>query len=367
MTLERSQFVPDRVWPFDPGSQTYGSVVDRAADPRRWTELVGADVQLVTQWDDGGHDGGAEPGRVPSSSASMPTVVRAMLRALDPRPGGHYLEVGTGTGETAARLARAVGPEGSVTSLEIDAKLAAGARANLERAGVRNVKVIHTDAWHGRPEGAPYDGVHVTCGVRRIPSAWVTQCVPGARIVAPWGTDFTPHDWLLTLEVAADGSASGRFGMGLSFMKMRAQRRAHPDHDAYAPPGWLDRARRRETELTGAEARSTAIGDAALAIGLQVPDCTQHYAATDDAVTVWLYSLTDNSMAAAGFADGMVSQAAQSGPRSLWDELEAAWHRWLAHGRPASHQFGLTVDAQGQRPWLAPENGRRIPIGPQPT
>ncbi|WTW96010.1 methyltransferase domain-containing protein [Streptomycetaceae bacterium NBC_01309] len=363
MTLSRSQFVPDRVWPFDPGSQTYGSVVDRTADPRRWAELVGTDVQLVTQWDDGGHDG-PEPGRVPSSSASMPTVVRAMLQALDPRPGGRYLEVGTGTGETAARLARAVGPEGSVTSVEIDGALAATARANLERAGVHNVKVIHADAWHGGPDDAPYDGVHVTCGLREIATAWVSQCVPGARIVAPWGTDFTPHDWLLTLVVAEGGRASGRFGMGLSFMKMRAQRRAHPDHGTYAPPGWLDRARRRETELTEADARSITVGDAALAIGLQVPGCTLHHAIADDAVTVWLYSLTDDSAAAAGFADGMVSQAAQSGARSLWDELEAAWDRWLAYDRPPPDRFGLTVDTQGQWPWLLSGSGEPIPLGP---
>ena len=36
----------------------------------------------MTQWDDGAHTG-AEPGTVPTSSASMPSVVAAMLRELD--------------------------------------------------------------------------------------------------------------------------------------------------------------------------------------------------------------------------------------------------------------------------------------------
>lgn len=350
MTLDRSQFVPNRIWPFDPETQTYGSAVSRTADPRRWSELVATDVQLVTQWDDGEHEG-PEPGRLPTSSASMPTVVRTMLQALDARPGRvHYLEIGTGTGETAARLAQAIGPEGSVTSVEIDPSLAASARANLARAGIHNVEVVCADATTGWPDNAPYDGIHVTCGIRTVPATWIAQCSPGARIVLPWGTDFTPHDWLLTLDVDAEGTASGRFGTGLSFMKIRSQRRAFPDPP---PPDWLDFAKCSEARLAIAEARSIVSGDATFAMGLQVPHCTQHFAYTDHAVNIWLYSLSDNSLAAAAFADGMVPQVAQSGPRSLWDELENAWTWWLANGCPHPEDFGLTVTSQGQRPWLA--------------
>ncbi|MFD7450082.1 hypothetical protein [Kitasatospora sp. NPDC059827] len=45
-------------------------------------------------------------------------------------------------------------------------------------------------------------------------------------------------------------------------------------------------------------------------------------------------------------------EVVQSGPRRLWDEVEAAWGRWDAHGRPGFERFGLTVSPDGQAVWL---------------
>ncbi|ARZ72599.1 hypothetical protein SMD11_7023 [Streptomyces albireticuli] len=42
----------------------------------------------------------------------------------------------------------------------------------------------------------------------------------------------------------------------------------------------------------------------------------------------------------------------QYGPRSLWDELEAAYRRWERLGRPERDRAGLTVTREGQRVWL---------------
>lgn len=136
MSVERRDFVPSRIWPFDPETDTYGSAVDRDVDPEAWTAAVLADAPLVTQWDDGAHTG-PEPGRLATSSASMPKAVETTLRALDARPGsgGAWLDIGTGTGYTAARIAETIGPSGFVTTVEVDPGVATVARTNLERAG----------------------------------------------------------------------------------------------------------------------------------------------------------------------------------------------------------------------------------------
>lgn len=42
----------------------------------------------------------------------------------------------------------------------------------------------------------------------------------------------------------------------------------------------------------------------------------------------------------------------QHGPRSLWDEVEAAHAWWVDRGRPAYTRFGLTVTTTGQCVWL---------------
>jgi hypothetical protein len=68
---------------------------------------------------------------------------------------------------------------------------------------------------------------------------------------------------------------------------------------------------------------------------------------------VWFYGLDDRSWAVVMFQDGATTARVwQSGPRRLWDEVEAAFHWWEERGKPGYERFGLTVTAEGQRAWL---------------
>jgi protein-L-isoaspartate(D-aspartate) O-methyltransferase len=42
----------------------------------------------------------------------------------------------------------------------------------------------------------------------------------------------------------------------------------------------------------------------------------------------------------------------QVGDRPLWDEVTAAYFRWVSWGEPGRGRFGMTVTADGQRVWL---------------
>lgn len=77
-------------------------------------------------------------------SLPPPKIQGRILQALDPRPGESILEIGTGTGYLTACLARL---GGHVTSVEIHGDLSEAARVNLERAGVRNVRLVVDDAF----------------------------------------------------------------------------------------------------------------------------------------------------------------------------------------------------------------------------
>ncbi len=59
------------------------------------------------------------------SSASAAGTVAGMLQQLEVRPGHRVLEVGVGTGYNAALLARLAGPEGEVTTVDIDEDVSA--------------------------------------------------------------------------------------------------------------------------------------------------------------------------------------------------------------------------------------------------
>ncbi|SEP85210.1 protein-L-isoaspartate(D-aspartate) O-methyltransferase [Streptomyces radiopugnans] len=347
--VPRSAFLPELIWPYD--MEAGRSVaVSMAQDPDAWARYADADVPVVTQWDDGRHTGTA-PGREPTSSASMPSVVFRMLRDLEVRPGHRVLEIGAGTGWNAALLAHRLGTVNVVT-VEVDEAVAAAARRALEIFGLP-VRVVHGDGSRGFSDGAPYDRIIATCGLRSVPYAWVEQCRPGGLVVAPWGTHYGNGDAVARLTVSRDGgSASGFFTGPVEFMKLRSQRPPSPVHSEYVTGGVAD-GEESSTALPEGEFAGERFEPGHFALGLRVPDCRCVVAdKRDGARPVWWYGLTDRSWACVMFRDGGAARVWQSGPRRLWDEVEAAHRWWQERGRPGYERFGLTVTPQGQRAWL---------------
>ncbi|MET9470293.1 methyltransferase domain-containing protein [Streptomyces sp. NPDC006544] len=359
--VDRALFLPRRMWPFLPAEHAQRPdgvaaartiTVDRGKDPAAWYGYADADLSIVTQWDDGDHQGEA-PGRVPTSSSSMPTVVYSLLRETAAEPGMIVFDAGTGTGETAALLAHRCGAA-NVVSMDVDGAVTAAARTALAAVG-DGPRVVTGDALAGHPDRAPLDRVLCTFGVREIPAAWITQVRPGGRITVPYGTHYSSRDALLRLTVHADGTASGPFVTGLEFMKARAHRLTWPDHADYVTtwPG-----------ATGAIVQPDQLADtdAMHALSLTVPHITHTLYAEDGGTPVgWWYSLTDRSWASVRWPDpegpGIVHQ---HGPRRLWDTIESAYQWWEDQGRPTLSRFGLTLTRDGAAPWVD-EPGNMVP------
>ncbi|NYI07844.1 methyltransferase domain-containing protein [Allostreptomyces psammosilenae] len=346
--VDRATFLPARIWPHDMLTRT-ASTVDRSEDPVSWYRYVDDDVPITTQWDDGRH-AGPGPGNVPTSSCSAPSVVFAMLGDLRVGSGMRVLEIGTGTGYTAALLSHRIG-DSNVTTVEIDAGVAAGAREALLSVGLRP-NVVVGDGVQGHEADAPFDRLIATCGMRSIPAAWLRQTVPGGLIVAPWGTEYSNRDYVVRLTKRADGSAAGGFVRPVEFMKARSQRSVRAAHAEYLPDGFPGDASSSTTRLPG-EAFER-FGPAEFAVGLRVRDCALVTDRRGDRQSVWLYGLTDRSWAAGVLQDGGGKATVfQSGGRRLWDEVAEAYDWWRGHGEPGPERFGLTVTADGQQhAWL---------------
>ncbi len=118
------------------------------------------------------------------SSVSAAHIQAVMLEQAEIEPGMRVLEIGSG-GYNAALIAELVGPDGSVTSVDIDPDIVARARACLRAAGYEQVRTVQTDAEYGVPEHAPYDRIIVTVGAWDIPPAWIDQLSVRGRIVVP--------------------------------------------------------------------------------------------------------------------------------------------------------------------------------------
>ncbi|NJP42355.1 methyltransferase domain-containing protein [Streptomyces sp. PRB2-1] len=352
--VPRGAFLPDVIWPYDMGSGA-SRVVDRRVDGDAWERAAYADVPVTTQWDDGAHEGPG-PGHVPTSSASMPSVVAGMLRDLDVRPGMRVLEVGTGTGWNAGLLAARLGGSGGVVTVEVDEAVAVRARAALVRAGLR-AEVVCGDGRDGWAAGAPYDRLIATAGVRALPAAWLEQTRPGGVVLAPWGTHYGNGDALVRLTVRGDGTASGPFLRPVEFMKLRAQRLDWGRFRAHVGPYPGD-ADTSETavSLTELGEGRRRMGGTAFVLGLLVPDCAHVLNTAGAGATLWFFDMRPGSRAwaSAEFRPGATrALVRQSGTRRLWDEVTRALSWWQAQGTPPVSRFGLTADATGARQvWL---------------
>ncbi|MEU3353425.1 methyltransferase domain-containing protein [Streptomyces sp. NPDC037389] len=347
--VPRSAFLPDLVRRHDLDTGDV-SAIDRRADPDAWQTAVTANTPLVTQWDDGRHEG--ERGRVATISSSMPSLVSAMLTDLDIRPGQRVLEIGTGTGWNAGLLAHRLGA-GSVVSVGVDEDAVEAARGRLGRLGPV-ADVVHGDGFAGYGPGAPYDRIVVTCGVRTLPFAWVEQTRPGGVVLVPWGTHFSSTEATARLVVAEDGrSAQGTFTRSVTFMRLRSQRLAHASYDTYVTEESRETARISTTSRTHREVFADTYDVNRFVLGLRVPDCTYLVdRPREGRRPVWPYSLSDRPWACVIHRDGRREFTVhQAGPRSLWDELEEAYEWWIERGRPGFGRLGLTVDRAGQRAW----------------
>ena len=140
-------------------------------------------LPLEAAYEDRAHAFKERDGKV-LSSISQPAIIAQMLEMLEVRRGARVLEIGTGSGYNAALLGSLTGPDGTVTSVEIERDLAERARETLRELEIANVDVYCGDGL-AISLGATFDRIVVTALVRDIPSSWWDALAAGGRLVAP--------------------------------------------------------------------------------------------------------------------------------------------------------------------------------------
>lgn len=118
-------------------------------------------------------------------TVSQPYIVAAMIAAVRPTERDRALEIGTGSGYSAAVLSRLVA---EVYTIERVPALARAARRRLAELGYQTVHVRLGDGTLGWPEEAPFDVIIVTASGPRVPPALRAQLAIGGRLVMPVGS-----------------------------------------------------------------------------------------------------------------------------------------------------------------------------------
>lgn len=106
------------------------------------------------------------------------------LSALDIHEGHRVLEIGTGSGFTAAVMARIAG---RVLSFDRYKQLCAEAKERMEALGLGNVIVRQGDAANGAHSDGPFDRIVVWAAFESLPRMFVDQLATGGVMVAPIG------------------------------------------------------------------------------------------------------------------------------------------------------------------------------------
>jgi len=113
-----------------------------------------------------------------------------VISALDLTSSTRVLEIGTGSGYTAAVMGRLAA---RVLTLERFKTLVTEARARMEPLGISNVIMRHADGAHGLPAEGPFDRIVSWASFDTLPRGFVDQLSSGGVMVAPIGTADAPQ------------------------------------------------------------------------------------------------------------------------------------------------------------------------------
>ena len=275
----------------------------------------------------------------PTSSSTLPGLIVSMADQLGAKPGHQVLDVGTGSGYSAALFGRRLGDE-NVTSVDVDPYLVDAARTRLAEFG-RAPRMEAVDAT-GELPGSEYDRIMATVSVRPVPPSWLRALRPGGRLV----TTIAHTALLITADMGTDGIARGSVQPDpATFMETRQEAdyppklndvfvsaRVREGEDVRPPDGpipdlWQEWPLRwlYELETPGVETRAATYPE-------------------DGRRVVWLLA-GDGSWARA--EDGTAPLVHQGGPRRLWDDLERVRRKWEEHNRFSLHSLRAELSAEG--------------------
>ena len=163
---------------------------------------------------DGANGGGARYLMEPSPLAKL-------LQLAEIDAGDMVLDVGCGTGYSAALLSRIAR---SVVALESDVALADAAKATLSSLGCNNVAVVNGPLPQGHAGGAPYNVIFVGGSVEEVPEALLNQLAEDGRLVAVEGRG---NSGVARLFFKAGGVVTGRRAFNAAIKPLPGFERMH--------------------------------------------------------------------------------------------------------------------------------------------
>jgi protein-L-isoaspartate O-methyltransferase len=281
---------------------------------------------------------GARAEGLPTSSATLPSLVVTMYRHAMIGDGMDVLDVGTGSGYGCALLAARLGDR-HVSSVDVDPYLAAAAIERLAGVGLHPAVGI-ADATG--PLVGEYDRIVSMMSVSPIPVSWLKALRLDGRLV----TTIAGTCLIVTADRTPDGGAAGQAEWNQAgFMRSRTGP-GYPPALATACP----QAREGDGEqVTTGRYPVIDLGNTFelySMVGVTMPGTEYDYEERDGQRTAWLLHPDDSWARATGSGSGL-PEVHQAGPRRLWDELDAIRWQQVVDGRLPAYGAKVTIAPDG--------------------
>jgi len=143
----------------------------RAFVPERWQNAAWAEGMIPIEC---------------GEAVEAPDLQAQIITALAIEPGHRVLEIGTGSGFSAAVMARLAA---RVVTVERYKTLTELARQRFEALGIVNAFVRQADGSQGLPAEAPFDRIVVWAAFDSLPRSFADQLSSGGIMIAPVGPD----------------------------------------------------------------------------------------------------------------------------------------------------------------------------------
>lgn len=124
------------------------------------------------------------------STISQPYTVAIMMQELELKKNLKILEVGTGSGWNASLIGYLIGKNGKVYSTEINKKVIKFAQKNINKTGIKNIKLVYGDVIKNNLfKDLKFDRIIVTAAAYEIPKKLIKMLKSNGILLCPVGKE----------------------------------------------------------------------------------------------------------------------------------------------------------------------------------
>ena len=138
-----------------------------------------------------------------NQTISQPSTVAFMLELLQPKEADKVLDIGSGSGWTAALLCNIVGESGTVLGLERVDELVERGQSNIKQFSFPNCQIKKAGSKLGIP-GETFDKILVSASAEEIPEELFAQLKTGGVLVIPVGNSIFKFDKISETEIKTE-------------------------------------------------------------------------------------------------------------------------------------------------------------------